>query len=78
MRRGHCWLDLAPVLLECVALVPDSQRLVSVPHVIEDHEGADGAQDHYADLKWIALALPLFQELLVEEVEVECHARPSF
>ena len=43
--------------------------------VIEDHEGTEHAQHHHPDLEGIALTLALFQDLLVEEIEVECHGR---
>ena len=64
-------------LLDGVEPVPDSERLVSVPHVIEEHERAEAAQHHHADLERIALRCRCL-EFLVEEIEVECHARPVF
>ena len=53
------------------------ERLVGLPHVLEEHERAEAAQHHHADLERIALPQPLFEDFLVEKVEVECHARSS-
>src|SRR5688572_21556363 len=62
-------------MLDLAEAITNLQRLVRLPHVEEQHEGTQGAEHHHADLQRIALALPLFRDLLVEEVEVESHAR---
>ncbi len=67
--------NLAPVLLHCVKPVADFQRSIGVPHVIDKQDRPERAQDHHADLERIALPLSLFQDLLVEEIEMKCHAQ---
>ena len=47
-----CWAWVEPG--------PDFERLVGVPEVIEEHDRAEGAEHHHADLERIALALALF------------------
>ena len=75
MRRSHVGFDFAPALLDDVELTPDPERLVGIPHVIDEHDRAEPAQHHHADLERVALPLPLFLEFLVKEIEVECHVR---
>ena len=72
---GRCnrRLDLSPFPLDDRQTTFDFERAVGIPHIVEEHEHAETDQHHDADLERIALALSVFKNLLVEEVEMKCH-----
>src|SRR6266568_4583790 len=73
LRGGHPWFDLLPSSLDCGQSALDFQGSVRVPSVIKKKQHATGDERDHADLQRIALALSLFQNLLVKEVEMKCH-----
>ena len=75
LGAGNFRFDLGPIVLRLVEAVADFEHLVGVPKIIDEHDRAESAEHHHADLERIALALALLEDFLVEEVEVESHER---
>ena len=74
LLRGRDFrFDFRPVGLHRRKPAFDFQRAIRVPHVIEKEQRADPSQHHHADFQRIALALPMFRNLLVQEVEMQRH-----
>ena len=78
LRGGDLRLDLRPFPLHRGQLTFNCEGPVGVPRVIEEKQRAKADEHHHPDLERIALALPLFQNLLVEEVEMKCHRPVSY
>ncbi len=68
LRRGYIRLDLRPIVLHRAQAIFHTERLVGFEHVEEQHQGTDRTDSHHAELERIALALPLFRDLFVEEI----------
>src|ERR1043166_8353190 len=73
LRGCHLRFDLGPVSLNRAEPAFDFEGTISVPRVIPEHDCAAADQDEHADLERVALPLALFQNLLVEKVEVKSH-----
>ena len=56
-----------------VQLALDLNRPVGVPAVVEEEERSEAAQGNDAQLEWIAFALALLGDFLVEKIKLQSH-----
>ncbi len=67
---GDLGFDFFPIGSDAAETGLDLNRPVGIPGIIEEENRAAAGEDKHSDLERIALALPLLEDFLMQEIEL--------